>query len=885
MSSLSLVTQATKSLTPGVELDDPFNNPAFGPDSRRNSRVQLALPNDARKLLHSDADVPEWGSDILFYNQPRSRARPLPSRSVTNLNKLHKKARDDLEFAARKATSPPPGTASSAAGEYDEWKIVPALRGNGALINAINAAKDEKAFDVSWVGTLGFPTDALPQNTKLKIQDDLANDFEEEVVFVSDQNFSGHYTNFCKIVLWPLFHYQVPDDVNSKAYMDRSWEYYYNVNRAFADQLIKSYKRGDTIWVHDYHLLLVPSMVRKQLPDAKIGLFLHTAFPSSEIFRCQTKYRDLLHGMLGANLVAFQLQEYVSHFLQTCSRFLRIETTSEGVQLEDRFVNVTKQPIGINPTEIEKIRYSEAFAQAVEDVETTFKGKKLIVSRDKLDRIHGVRQKFQAYERFLDEFPDRAKDTVLLQVLSPNHEPNADLYARISEIQNRIHRKHHKLDQQPLRIWEQDLTPEVYYAILTVGDVLMNATQRDGMNLTAHEFVFCQDGKVRNHAHGAAVLSEFAGCSDILESGILRINPWNIPQQAAAISDALSMDPESKKAHWMPLHKIVQELTGAQWFQGLTRSLNDAHRTQDERSAASVPRLQTSAISHAYDQASHRLFILDYEGTLIARQSTASGFLTSPHRVIDILMDLLMDPKNVVYVTSDSSHQQLSQIFQTANGVGLIAENGSYMLPHGETYPQHWKTAINEDATAEWKSDVRGILTYFQARLEGSAIEERGSTMFFYFNDVKDQKIAERLSGDCADQINGSCQAAHVRAVHNPEYLKIEQTDCNKGTMASTLFNILHDQCARDKVDPPDFLMVAGDDREDEAVFRWANDLAKDGIVRDVFTVSIGDRETEAKAAMSKGSAGLLSVLSKLAQSSLADRPVKNPAKKVPSIL
>src|SRR5699024_7548268 len=156
------------------------------------------------------------------------------------------------------------------------------------------------------------------------------------------------YTHFCKTILWPVFHYQIPDNPKNKAYQDHSWVYYVKINQAFAEQIAKEWKRGDSIWVQDYHLLLVPAMLRRLIPDAQIGFFLHIAFPSSEVFRCLAPRKELLEGVLGANLIGFQTDEYCRHFLQTCSRLLSVEATNEGLQLEDRFVNVAKFPIGID---------------------------------------------------------------------------------------------------------------------------------------------------------------------------------------------------------------------------------------------------------------------------------------------------------------------------------------------------------------------------------------------------------------------------------------------------------------------------------------------------------------------------------------------------------
>jgi len=170
-----------------------------------------------------------------------------------------------------------------------------------------------------------------------------------------------------------------------RAFLDHSWKYFVAVNRCVADVIIKDYKRGDTVWVHDYHLLLVPKMVREALgPEAKIGFFLHVAFPSSEIFRCLAHRQQLLEGMLGASLIGFQTEEYTRHFLQTCSRLLCVEAKNDGLELDDRFVDVISLPIGINPAQLEEKRKEEKVQEWLGTLKTRYAGKKLFVARDKV---------------------------------------------------------------------------------------------------------------------------------------------------------------------------------------------------------------------------------------------------------------------------------------------------------------------------------------------------------------------------------------------------------------------------------------------------------------------------------------------------------------------
>jgi trehalose 6-phosphate synthase/phosphatase len=292
--------------------------------------------------------------------------------------------------------------------EFSEatWDIVPSEQGNGGLKNAVRSAFDSGYLeDKLWVGTLGMPTDALQTHTRDNIAEKLEVDYDCLSVVVDDSDFDGHYLHFCKVILWPVFHYQIPDNPKSKAYEDHSWVYYTKVNQAFADRIVRNWKRGDIIWIHDYHLLLVPGMVRKQLPEAQIGFFLHVAFPSSEVFRCLAVRKELLQGILGANLVGFQTDEYCHHFLQTCSRILAVEATNEGVQLEDRFVSVGTFPIGIDTKALDARRETEDVQHWIQTVKEKYQGKHLIYARDKLDNVRGVRQKLLSFELFLNKYP------------------------------------------------------------------------------------------------------------------------------------------------------------------------------------------------------------------------------------------------------------------------------------------------------------------------------------------------------------------------------------------------------------------------------------------------------------------------------------------------
>jgi len=652
----------------------------FGAES--SGLHSAATPGNTR-LMRSDVHLPEWGQQAIF-NQPKSRAKPFPSNSILDFSQTY----DELLRQRHKV--PPRSRAQSHAGSPNEnafknktWTVEPAVQGNGGLTNAAREAADQAGFDLTWVGTVGFPTDSIPDSIKEDIEDKLHNDHNSSAVFVKDKDLDGHYSHFCKTILWPIFHYQVPDHPKSKAYADHSWNFYFNLNQAFADKVVSTYKKGDTIWVHDYHLLLVPGMIRKKIPDAKIGFFLHTAFPSSEVFRCLARRRELLEGMLGANLVGFQTSEYSQHFLQTCSRILTVETTAEGVQLEDHFVNVMDCPIGINLDATNVAREAAEVTEWVDNIKRNAKGRRIIVARDQLDNIRGVRQKLLAYELFLNKFPDWSKKVVLVQVATSTSE-QSELLATVSDIVARIDSSHSSLADQPLMFLKQDIPFNQYLALLTAADAMMITPLRDGMNLTAHEFIACQDGARGQNKHAPLILSEFTGSASVFGEYPLVVNPWNYQEQANAIKTALEMSDQNKEIRWRNLHKVVSEQTGGKWARTLSEHLDRVYDERGIRDAASVPRLSLPQVSEKYRQSSRRVFILDYEGTLAPHRTSSGIPLSSPQRVLDALNELLNDPENIVYVMSGRKPEALASDFRTVPNVGLIAENGCFVREFGD---------------------------------------------------------------------------------------------------------------------------------------------------------------------------------------------------------
>lgn len=423
----------------------------------------------------------------------------------------------------------------------------------------------------------------------------------------------------------------------------------------------------------------------------------------------------------------------------------------------------------------------------------------------------------------------------------------SELDITVADIVSRVNSTHASLTHQPLVYLKQDISFAQYIALLTVADALMITSLREGMNLTCHQYIFCQDCRYNPGYHGALILSEFTGSAAVLGGSELSVNPWDYRGCADAIKIALEMDPEERRQRWEKLYNVVTHNTAAYWFTTFLDTLSKVYDEQDARNKMSIPRLSIHSLMEKYIKSKRRLFILDYEGTLASWGNLKSIILTSPQRTIDVLNDLLLDKKNTVYVMSGRRPEELDRLFRRVPGLGIIAENGCFLKKHGA---EKWTRMADLRIVSSWKEDVKGILKYYRERTPRSWIEERHCSFIFHYSDAEDIQSASRQASECANHLNDACADQHVHAIPTAGAVQVEPMDWSKATAANQIFGSLKED------DKPDWLLVCGDDRDDEPIFRWANKLGSEGTVEHVTTVCVGSRTTEAMAVLTQGVTG-----------------------------
>ncbi|KAG0207707.1 hypothetical protein BGX28_001104 [Mortierella sp. GBA30] len=782
-------------------------------------------PQESKEVL---TDVFPESEPRPVLNQPRSRTENHPSIQINKSTGLSR--RPSLDSAKVFAEAP--------------WTVEKANAGNIGLHNAVNSIQGQLAKRI-WIGTLGMATDMLPDRTRGDIKAELALNHGSIPVFVNDLDFEGHYHQFCKQILWPIFHYVLPDNLRSKGYEDGSWKHYVAVNRAFADTIVENYRQGDTIWVNDYHLMLVPNMIRERLPDASIGFFLHIPFPSSEIFRCLHVRKEVLEGLLGADLVGFQTYSFARHFLQTCSRILAVESSPKGIQLENTAVNVGIFPIGIDTKSLSIKRQDPAVAQWVQVLKEKYAGMKLIVARDKLDYVKGVRQKLLAYERFLVLYPEWQGKVVLIQVALSTSEQN-EFQGQVSDVVARINSKFSNLSYQPIVFLRQDITFSQYLGLLTAADVCLITSLRDGMNLTSHEYVVCQE----EHKN-PLILSEFAGTYGSF-GACLRVNPWNYSEVANAIHQALEMSEYEKVIRWNELRKNVCTNTAQFWATDFVSELIKVHGDVQRRYSIHIPLLNMRVVLPQFHAAKRRLLLLDYDGTLLPYERSRpmrSRGKTSSEDMVKVITDLAKDPRNIVYIMSGRTRENLDSVFGSVENIGLCAEGGCFLKLAGKTV---WENQVQEGSDMQWRKKVMEMFEYYRERTPGSEIEEKTVPIVWHYRQADNPSYGLWQARECQNHIEEAIGSIYpVHAVVGRKCLEVMPRDVSKAHATKTIVESLRQQGDTDRdanADPVDFVLCIGDDRSDEEMFSYCNSLLGGDIKEQrVVTCTVGSKSSEAR--------------------------------------
>lgn len=569
-------------------------------------------------------------------------------------------------------------------------------------------------IEVIYVGCLREEIDPIEQDG---VSQTLLETFKCLPAFLPPDLFSKFYHGFCKQQLWPLFHYMLPLSPDLGGRFDRSlWQAYLSVNKIFADKVMEVISPDDDfVWVHDYHLMVLPTFLRKRFNRVKLGFFLHSPFPSSEIYRTLPVRDELLRALLNSDLIGFHTFDYARHFLSCCSRMLGLAYHSKrgyiGLDYFGRTVSIKILPVGIHLGQLQSVMNLPETVSKVAELRDQFRNQTVLLGVDDMDIFKGISLKLLAMEQLLIQHPDWRGKVVLVQIANPARGRGRD----VQEVQletystaRRINEAFGRPGYMPVVLIDSPLQFYERIAYYVIAECCLVTAVRDGMNLIPYEYIISRQGNKEldetlqlsslEPKKSMLVVSEFIGCSPSL-SGAIRVNPWNIDAVAEAMDSALVMPEPEKQLRHEKHYRYVSTHDVGYWansfLQDLGRTCRDHIRKRcwgigfglGFRVIALDPNFRKLSVEHivsAYKRCKNRAILLDYDGTMTLPTSINK---TPNPEAIGILNSLCRDPRNVVFLVSGRDQKTLSEWFSSCEKLGIAAEHSYFMRYFSSYFP------------------------------------------------------------------------------------------------------------------------------------------------------------------------------------------------------
>ena len=691
-------------------------------------------------------------------------------------------------------------------------------KSSGGLVAALEGLSADE-YDAKWIG---WPGGAVAPEKQPEIEKTLIEEHGCIPVFLTREEADAHYEGFSNSSVWPLLHYMP----NYLRYEPGWWEDYTRVNQRFADKVLATAHDGDLVWVHDYQLLLVPAMLKAARPDLRVGFFLHTPFPAYDVFRCHPRRRELVAGMLGADLLGFHTFGYLRHFRSTAAQLLGVETEITRVRTADGHRGrLGVYPIGINAPKFDETLDGPDHAARKEKFRETFGGKQLVLSVERMDYTKGILHRIDAVDRYLAGLTDR-NGVKFIFVSVPSREGVEEYQELREDVESRIGRlngKHATLHNSPIHFIHGSVEFADLCALYAIADAAIVTPLIDGMNLVAKEFLACQ----RDHV-APLILSEFAGAAEEL-FGALLVNPYDAPAVAESIARALAMPEEEKRARTGPMRARVMRYDAARWARGFIEELaaTDAPGQGGHAPDSAADLAEAGArLRRALESGQRVAMFLDYDGTL--REIERDPAAARPNEAVRALLAALAARGNLAVTIISGRTPDDLDAFLGSYPCGLVAEHGASLRPAGGG---SWERR-DEQVDYSWKELVLPILRLYEEATPGSAVEEKRSSLVWHYRRV-DAEFGAWKANQLAETLGAMTANAPVQVRHGRKIVEIVSTEVSKGTAASRILDHLPDG------ESPALVLCAGDDATDESLFTLACD--------DLLSIKVGGGPTVAR--------------------------------------
>ncbi len=665
----------------------------------------------------------------------------------------------------------------------------------GGLVTALGGLEDsQRHVWIGWPGISMSPSNPEANDIKALLEPE-----DYHPVFLSRHDIDDYYHGFCNETIWPLFHYFVQFAVYDKDY----WKAYKRVNEAFCDEIMEIAGPEDVIWIHDYHLMILPKLLKEKLPGAKIGFFLHIPFPSSEIFRLIPWCKDIIEGLLGADLIGFHTFDYVRHFLESVRRILGYEHALGQITVHSRAVKVDAFPMGVDYEKFSSAVHNPDVQKRVRSLRQEIGEEfNIILSIDRLDYTKGIPQRLEAFDLFLKRNPGYKGKAILILVAVPSRtevKRYKILKQQVDNLVGDINGRHGKIGWIPIWYLYRSFRFNDLAALYSISDVIFVTPLRDGMNLIAKEYV-----ATKNDGNGVLILGEMAGTAKELIEAII-INPNDVEATADSLKVALEMPTDERASRMETMRLRLKRYDVRRWVSDFMEKLDHITDVQKQMKSRVLSPDFRRKITEGYSEAQNRLFLLDYDGTLMPFNENPER-VEPDHDLVETLTSLVSRQNNQLVVISGRGRKTLEGWVDKLTD-GLVAEHGVWIKD------EEWKAI--ENLSDEWKKDIRPILETYVDRTPGSFIEEKDYSLVWHFRKV-DPALAMVRVGELKEILLHITGSFNVGVLEGNKVIEIKNAEVNKGRAARYWLSKAK----------WDFILSIGDDSTDEDIFEALPDWA-----------------------------------------------------------
>ncbi len=667
-------------------------------------------------------------------------------------------------------------------------------------------------YDCQWIGWPGLVKDKIGEKSIQEIITKLEK-LNNYPVFLSQSQIQAYYNGFCNKTIWPLFH----SFTQYAVYQNSLWEEYNRVNKIFCQTILNTARPDDIIWVHDYQLMLLPKMLRQKRPDLTIGFFLHIPFPPQEIYRLLPWRDEILEGILGADLIGFHTYDYVRNFLDSVLRLFGYESSMGYINYQNRILKVDTFPMGIDYERFSSSILNPDTKKEIEKIRDQIGEKKIILSIDRMDYTKGIIKRLEAFEFFLQKNPEYLEKVILIMVVVPSRirvKQYQQLKQQVDELVGEINGKYATIGWSPIRYLFQSIPFYELTALYYVADIALLTPLKDGMNLVAKEFI-----ATKNNNKGVLILSEMAGAANELGEALI-VNPNNREQISWSIKYALNMSDKIQKKRNQIMQKRLKNYHVKKWADDFKESLLQVKSRQAEFSAKDLSPKKRLEMIEDYQKSKNRLFLLDYDGTLISNTYKFKKIKPSK-KILNLIQQLIQDKKNQVVIVSGREKDTLEKWFADIN-IGLVAGHGTWLR---ERIGQ-WKTV--KPLSNKWKTQIKPLLELYVNRTPGSFIQEKEYSLAWHYIKT-DPSFGQMRALELKSSLLFLTSNLNLEILHGEKVIEIKPMGISKGLSADYWIS------QKDW----DFILAIGDDWSDEDTFQNLPDSA--------YSIKVGTRSSLSK--------------------------------------